>query len=385
MQSQVNGATQTLNTRKSQLIKNLKLKVNKLVTKIYRVLSEGEKTGSFDCAEWNSNGNGFTINDVSEFAKLVSDNSMRLNEKSLVKKLGLLKFRGQGRAKEGFEFRHPFFKRDGYKDLHLVKKVGCTKKIRKIGHVEVEIKTPRPEISTLRDQITSLSTAINTIISNNNSLVATNSLLISQLSMLKSQCDMKMTDVLKMLINTVGSSENPFAALFGRIMQDFNVNPNLNLSNEFVENNEINYFKFFQTATNNSVSPFTLFERMNSTYNAFKTHLLTSVAKKTVESLNTYCSVETQHTSTNLCSSTVDLSLNQVATPKSVNFKLDVSQRLKSNQKSTKTYAKDDIDIEDIRHTSKYEEADGHQNVEDNMSLSEYSYMAHSHFAEEDM
>lgn len=312
---------------------------------------------------------------MSEFIQAISTTHTELTKDILIKKLGLFSFRGLKHENEIYEFRHPFFKKNCFKDLHFVKKSQQRKKIRKLQQMSIEIVDSRPDNFSLQEQISKLRDVVDTLIDNNNNLVAINNTMVSQLLMLQSQCDGKMNDVLKMLLNTIKTPNNSIVNLFNRVFEDFNINPNLTAKTHFIGQGAINYLNFYQTATANKASLFSLFERMNATYDMFKTHLLASMAKQTVEGLSNYGQDFDEYSDniSHLADSTIKPSILNCLEAQYIH-----DQTIK--QADGKLYAKDDIILEELKQAHKFIKAGDDDDLPDTISLSNYSCMPHSTF-----
>lgn len=320
---------------------------------------------------------------MSEFLQAISTTHKGLTKDVLLEKLGLFSFRGLKYENEAYEFRHPFFRKNCYKDLHLVKKSQQHKKIRKLQKVNIEIVDRQPDALSLEEQIAKLREVVDTMIVNNNKLVAVNNTLISQLSMLKSQCDSKMNDVLKMLLNTITTPNSQFVNIYKSVFEDFNIDPNLALQTQFIDHGAIDYLNFYQTATANKISLFSLFDRMNSAYDMFKAHLLAKMARQTIEGLSNYSQqfngcLEDRN---NLANPKIDLKILQYDDSKGVCLESPGLQ----GQMNGKIYAKDDIVLEELKQAHKFMKEIGNEDLPDTVSLSNYTYIHPSTHSSEDM
>lgn len=346
------NSTTNQHTTRNELVNRLKLRVNKLVQKIYAQLDASELDDKTPCIQWNAKGTGFMIINAAELTRRLSSSANRVTENSLMRQLSTLRFKKGKSTKEGFELRHPFFRRNAYKDLIMVRE-----------SPSVPVQSTNSDVSELKQQISQLSVAIDTVIANNNGLVAVNNMLINQLSSVKSACDIKMDEVLKMLINSVSFADHPMLPALKSVFDSFGIASNIPLENALSGDATSAFLNFYQNATNGAVSQFTLFERMTATFSALQMYIAHSESQKATVSLQT-CASDTQ----------------------SVKQEMPETTMVYTNHASlNRRYAKDDIVMEELRQVERHSDSQALQNVDSAMSLYEYSYTPVSDCTDEEL
>lgn len=309
-----------------------------------------------------------------------------LRYEDLVQKLRTYNFSSPNNDSDTAEFRHPFFKKNRYQDLLLIKKRKQGKTIKKQDLSLCRANYSIPSSDSLAEQIQRLANIIDSLIQNNNLLVTTNNIMMSQLKILKDQCDYKMTDVLGMLLTTISVPKNPFLDLFRQIFCDFNIKSNLNYKMNKIEGSQINFQGFLDDASTDKLSLFTLFERMNTSYVVLKNKMLAKVAHMNMGSeipcdtnfgqigqigeVQNYCSVQEQSRD-----NTLSLSNQTDSFCFTTHSMLNEKNRL---------YSKDDIVLEEMKCVTRLMDENQHHDSKNPTSMSVSSYISPNRFSGED-
>ena len=337
--------------------------------------------------QWNRKGNGFTINNTPEFLERLKKTYRGVSYDELLAKLRLFNFRCIGSENEDNEFKHPFFKKNRYRDLIFIKKAKINRKIEKKSYKVNKADQSHISTAELKEQINKLNNVIEFVIQKNNQLVNTNTILMSQLSMLKSQCDGKMTEVLSMLLSTMVSSDNLFIKTFAQLFDELNINKLVNIQETEIKEKGIDYLKFYQTAIGSTnLSLFTLFERMTSAFELSKTQLIATVASQTVTGLHNYQNFTSDpkpQSPLYFSESTADLStLAQNASKDSVADETSLKSPV-LGFRAKRRFSRDDFALEEIKCVDRVLKDD--EEGKETVSLSDISYLSQSSFLRDEL